>query len=255
MYKGISKFHGFTLVELLVVISIISILMAIMVPVLGRSKDRAGRLLCLSNSRQIYNAGYLYSSDYDGYLPLGNIWADQSRPEGWTDMNYATCLILYTQYAVTPDMGMCTSWKQWKDEFFKKPNGFDDKNFNLGGTVVGYIYYGRRFDKEGSPYSPMLENGNVYKTPVRAGDGGRKITSDTIFTCFHWDTVSTGGGYGAKIPHIKNGLGYVYPNETTQFNPKPEGLNVSKLDGSGSWVKWRNLKPVTQGTFRFYYSR
>jgi len=255
MKKRNQNCNGFSLIELLVVISIIAVLMAIMVPVLGRSKDRANRLLCISNIRQCYNAGYLYASDYDDYLPLGNIWADQNIPEGWTEMNFATCLVLYHQYSLTPEIGMCTSWKRWEKEFFKVPKGFDDKNFKLGGTNVGYIYYGRRFDKQGSPYTPKLEDGSIYTTPVRASDGGKRITSDTIMACFHWDNVSTGGSYGAKMPHIQNGIGYIYPEGTTQFNPKPEGLCISKLDGSARWTKWKNLQSVTQGGIRFYYSR
>jgi len=247
--------RGFTLIELLVVIAIIAVLMGIMVPVLARSKDRANRLLCISNIRQCYNAGYLYASDYNDYLPMGNIWNDQTQPEGWTDMNFATCLILNQQYALTPEIGMCTSWKKWQDEFFKEPPQFDDSNFKLGGTLVGYIYYGRRFDKAGSPYSPKLEDGTIYKTPVKASDGGNSITSGTVMSCFHWDTVSTGGNWGAKMPHIQNGIGQIYEPGVKRLDPKPEGLCISKLDGSGGWTKFKRLEPVTQGNVRFYFSR
>jgi prepilin-type N-terminal cleavage/methylation domain-containing protein len=246
---------AFTLIELLVVISIIAILMAVMMPVLGKSKDRANRLLCISNIRQCYNAGYLYASDFDDYLPMGNIWADQSMPEGWTDMNFNTCLILYQSYALTPEIGMCTSWKRWKDEFFNVPSKYDEEHFKLGGTLVGYIYYGRRYDKDGTDYSPKLENGTVYKTPVKASDGGKHITSNTVMACFHWDTVSTGGSWGAKMPHIQNGIGQIYQSGADKLEPKPEGLCISKLDGSGGWTKFKNLEPVTQGKVRFYFSK
>lgn len=247
--------HGFTLIELLVVISIIAVLMAIMVPVLGRSKDRANRILCNSNMQQIYRAGYLYAHDYNEYLPLGNVWGKENTPEGWTDMNFHTALVLYQSYSLTEQIGMCPTWKQWREEFFKVPPSYDGEKFKLGGTVVGYIYYGRRFDEPGSNYSPLLEDGRLYKTPTKAVDGGKNITSDTILSCFHWDTISTGGSWGAKMPHIKNGIGVIYQPGATEMTPKPEGLNIAKLDGSSGWVKWRKLDSVTQGKVRFYYSR
>jgi len=60
---------GFTLVELLVVISIISLLMTILLPSLSRARSQARASVCMSNLRQIGFVVYLYANDYDGYLP------------------------------------------------------------------------------------------------------------------------------------------------------------------------------------------
>ena len=60
---------GFTLVELLIVISIIAILAAILFPVFSRARESARRASCQSNLKQIGLAGMQYSRDYDDCLP------------------------------------------------------------------------------------------------------------------------------------------------------------------------------------------
>jgi prepilin-type N-terminal cleavage/methylation domain-containing protein/prepilin-type processing-associated H-X9-DG protein len=60
---------GFTLVELLVVISIISILASMLLPVLGMARLRVQSTQCLNNQRQIHQALLLYAGDNTGFLP------------------------------------------------------------------------------------------------------------------------------------------------------------------------------------------
>ena len=62
---------GFTLIELLVVIAIIAILAAILFPVFGRARENARRASCASNLKQIGLATAQYTSENDGYFPMG----------------------------------------------------------------------------------------------------------------------------------------------------------------------------------------
>ena len=60
---------GFTLIELLVVISIIALLLSILLPTLGRARESAKKVVCLSNMRQMGIAVQCYLMECSDHLP------------------------------------------------------------------------------------------------------------------------------------------------------------------------------------------
>lgn len=85
---------GFTLVELLVVISIIGILTAMLMPALAKAKGKANQVKCLNHLRQLTLALNLYAGDYGGEFPPRyvppNAWPHKLKPY-YQDWQIITC--------------------------------------------------------------------------------------------------------------------------------------------------------------------
>ncbi len=86
---------AFTLIEVLVVVSIIGLLLAIMIPSLARSRENARSVVCRSNLKEWGNAMFMYANVHRGTLPF------EDRPDPVRD--------------VAGDRGDKTGWACWFD--------------------------------------------------------------------------------------------------------------------------------------------
>lgn len=71
---------GFTLIELMVSISIISLLIAILIPALGTARETARSIQCASNQRQVMLLISLYAEDHRGRPPYC-VWDRQATDD------------------------------------------------------------------------------------------------------------------------------------------------------------------------------
>lgn len=98
-----NPYKGFTLVELLVVISIIALLIAILLPTLAKARESARTAICMSNVRQFTIATMMYIGDTKQVIPNAAAkWAHYgSRPQF-----YGSGLVA-REYLSAPEAVMC----------------------------------------------------------------------------------------------------------------------------------------------------
>jgi prepilin-type N-terminal cleavage/methylation domain-containing protein len=76
--------RGFTLVELLVVMSIISLMMSILMPALSGAREQGQRVHCMTNLRSLGMAWYFYAENNEGKTCSPHtLWNDDEDDNYW----------------------------------------------------------------------------------------------------------------------------------------------------------------------------
>ncbi len=131
--NGYKQLLTFTIVELLVVITIIMLLFALLLPALLSAREKAQGAYCMNNLKQIGIASYTYAGEFDGFAMPGK-FGDTSIDHNYNHwINY-----MYDQLLPQKSVYRC-------------PTLSDEDNFNPAG--------GDNSIKEASYIKNMIEAG------------------------------------------------------------------------------------------------
>ena len=138
---------AFSLVELLVVISIISLLMSIILPALGRTKSIAKQAVCQSRLRQWGLAFEAYSSVNNGFYPhidgRDRTEINPQSPEEIADYYYGWVDVLPSFINLKPWRDYELYNKPGTDTIFQCPSAtiLKGANYNYPYERIGYFSY------------------------------------------------------------------------------------------------------------------
>jgi prepilin-type N-terminal cleavage/methylation domain-containing protein/prepilin-type processing-associated H-X9-DG protein len=242
-----NKARAFTLIEILVVITAIAILMAILVPVLGRAKEAGYRTKCLSNLRALQLAWIAYAENNEDKIVDGRA------------ISYGI------SQDFTPEI---TGWTYGDFDSLGHTNPYDENQEYI--RSLNYIRHGKLY--------PYVKNEKAYRCPggirkeirtysiVDSMNGGTKdgtikdlnvLKSNKIGDTFLWidnrldiknpDSRMVFLDAGMRIPYS---FSTYYDTELWKYGAPSRhnnGNTFSFADGHVEYWKWQGKDTIANG--------
>jgi prepilin-type N-terminal cleavage/methylation domain-containing protein len=204
---------GFTLVELLVVISIIAFLLAIIVPALGRAKGQAAVLICKTRLRNICIGALTYAAENNSVLPYDKNMLGPSHQSG----------VIIGEMVSNPHTKLIEDLDLENPEVYYCPAqkdvrySYSEENFPLG--EIGYFYFSVEKQPKTNGSLPRFLYRPAISDPIKYSR--RLMSTMRASTWVASDMWFSGSGSSVPVAH--------------KWYKK--GVNYTVLDGSVHMVK------------------
>ncbi|HOD82341.1 MAG: hypothetical protein BWX88_00514 [Planctomycetes bacterium ADurb.Bin126] len=240
--------HGFTLVELLIVVAILSLLLAMLTPMLTRARELTRRAICASNQGQIARAFSIYAADNRQMLPpIG--WNDpplgvqKTSSTYFWDMPLADKLL--AEYIGQVELLYCPSYLL-NNRYVEWGNLRRDRRWGDNHSAQWW-WYGWP-ELAGYPTQWRISGYNCLTQPqagathrVRSiNDPPNKVLLFGMEISYN-DSVSPTWGNNWEREHWGNG--------------RPDGQNVTCVDGHAAWKDFRLMTPnISRGMWWWWWT-
>jgi type II secretory pathway pseudopilin PulG len=234
--------RAFTCLEFLVVVAVLAGLAAILLPALARSKQKALRVVCLNNEKQLYTSLQIYCAENGDKLPLAGFaaWAwDMPASTSAAMLNSGCTKKTFYCPSTAPRFTDNEDWQNANSLWnYGNPNySMTGYSFAMGAVTLDPQYQNQRILAElhtnSSPFQIFTDNPatrELIPDVILSTGETVPVTGTDNFTAIYGGFTQNGYAYPHLSAHVERGL-------------FPAGGNIAYKDGHARWKKFHPIPP------------